>query len=727
MDIKLERLTGSVERVTFHNPENGFCVLRIKVKGHRDLVTVIGNAASINAGEYVECLGNWVNDKRHGLQFKSQHLKTIPPTTLEGIEKYLASGMVKGIGPHFAKKLVRAFADQVFDIIEHQPERLLELAGIGKKRKDFVVAAWAEQKAIREIMVFLQSHGIGTARAVRIYKTYGDNAIDTVNQNPYRLSLDIYGIGFKTADKLAQQLGIAKDALIRAQAGVRHVLHTLCEKGHCAVTKDNLVNASCDLLAIPREIIEQGIFTEIEAENIIPDMIDNQACLFLGSLYAAEQGVTKHIARLNYGVTPWGELRVNKAIPWAERRAQIVLSESQKHAIATVLQTKLAIITGGPGVGKTTIINCILKIIKAKGVNVALCAPTGRAAKRLTEATGMQAKTIHRLLEYSPQLHNFKHNMENPLAIDYLIVDEASMVDIVLMNNLLKSVPDHAGILLVGDIDQLPSVGPGTVLEDLIKSNAITTVRLTEVFRQAAKSMIITNAHRINKGEFPLPNSKQSDSDFFVMHQETSELIAEKLLELISNRLPRHFNCNPRTDIQVLTPMHRGNLGTRALNLSLQAILNSHSEPKVTKFGVTYAPGDKVIQKINNYDKDIYNGDIGIIKSIDTFEQNLQIVYDTKTIAYDFNELDEIDLAYAISIHKSQGSEFPFVIIPIAMAHYTMLARNLIYTGITRGKQLVMLVGQKKAISIAIKNNPSQKRLTKLAARISLSHEHTLV
>lgn len=714
---KLEFLAGSVERVTFHSEQSGFCVLRAKVKGHRELVTVTGSAASIAAGEFIECQGNWINDKKHGLQFKTTHLKIVPPSTLEGIEKYLGSGMIKGIGPHFAKKLIRAFGDAVFDVIENSPARLTELEGIGEKRQRQVVVAWAEQKAIRNIMVFLQSHGVGTARAVRIYKTYGDDAIAKVTENPYRLALDIWGIGFKTADNLAEQLGIAKDALIRAQAGVRHVLQELCDKGHCAALHTELVSASIALLDIPTMIIEDAITHEVNAKNLFCDTIADQNCIYPAALYQAEKNSAEHIQRINHGEPPWGNIDSEKAIPWVEEKTGLKLSASQQSAIHTVLKNKISIITGGPGVGKTTLVNSLLKIIRAKRMAIALCAPTGRAAKRMTETTGLTAKTIHRLLDFSPEIYAFKHNQENPLPIDVLVIDESSMLDILLLYNLLKAIPSHAAVIFVGDIDQLPSVGSGAVLADLIKSVQIATVRLTEIFRQAESSKIIANAHRINQGKMPLPNVADN-CDFYTIFTETSEDIHDKLLELVCQRLPRHYNIDPITDIQVLTPMNRGGLGSHGLNVALQQQLNGTAEQKITRYGTTYAEGDKVIQIINNYDKDVFNGDIGFISAINLVDNTLKIQFDNRCVDYDVHELDEINLAYAISIHKSQGSEFPIVIIPIAMEHFVLLARNLLYTGVTRGKKLVVLVGQKKAIGMAIRNNKESQRLTKLADRL---------
>ena len=717
VDPHTECLQGAVDRVTFHSEESGFCVLRTKVKGQRDPITVIGNAASISAGEYIECQGVWINDKKHGLQFKAQQLKAIPPTTLAGIEKYLGSGMVKGVGPHFAKKLIRAFGTHVFDVIEKEPERLNAVEGIGKKRKECIVSGWNDQKAVREIMVFLQSHDVGTSRAVRIYKTYGKHAIEKVSANPYRLALDIRGIGFKTADQIAQRLGVEKNATIRAEAGVRHVLQVLCDAGHCAAQHQALIKASHELLDIPNTIIEAAIEHEIEEKNLVADTIDDQRCLYPMALYQAETRAASCLLQLNTGTPPWGIIDVITAIPEVEQHTQLKLSDSQQRGIETVLQHKLSIITGGPGVGKTTVINSLLTIIEPQQLSIALSAPTGRAAKRLTETTGMTAKTIHRLLDIDPQTRGFKHDQHNPLPIDVLIVDESSMIDIVLLNHLLKAIPKHAAIVFVGDIDQLPSVGSGAVLADLIQSQAIAVVRLTEIFRQAAESHIIINSHRINQGKMPLPNNAK-DSDFFTLYADTPDAIHDTLIQVVCQRLPKHYHCNPISDIQVLSPMNRGGLGSRGLNIELQRQLNGNSEPKIKRYGMTFSPGDKVIQTVNNYDKEVFNGDIGLINHIDAEEGTVTIQFDRRHIEYETHELDEVSLAYAISIHKSQGSEFPIIVIPLATQHYVLLARNLLYTGITRGKKLVVLIGQKRAIGMAVNNNKEAHRLTKLAHRL---------
>jgi exodeoxyribonuclease V alpha subunit len=716
-DTTIEHLAGSVERVTFHSEETGFCVLRVKVRGHRDLVTVVGTAPSISPGEYIEGAGCWVTDRTHGLQFKTTQLRVVPPTTLEGIEKYLGSGMVKGIGPHFARKLVQAFGAEVFDVIAQTPQRLQELDGIGPKRTARVVAAWAEQQTVREIMVFLHSHGVGTAQAVRIYKTYGTEAIARVQENPYRLALDIHGIGFKTADALAQRLGIPRDAVIRAQAGVRHVLQTFADEGHCAVVYAELTDAATTLLEIPETTITQAITLEVQEERLIAESIDGQPCLLLAPLYRAEVGVAAQLLHLLDGTPPWGAIDPAKAIPWVEQQTGRTLAASQRAAVAQVLTGKVTVITGGPGVGKTTIVTSILQALRAKRMRVLLCAPTGRAAKRLSEATGLEAKTIHSLLEFDPKGMGFLHNTTNPLAADLVVIDEVSMVDVVLMAQLLRAIPAQAAVLMVGDVDQLPSVGPGAVLADIIASGRISTVTLTEIFRQAASSQIIVNAHRINRGQMPV-TPETSATDFYVITADTPEDIQTKLLWVVTERIPQRFGLHPIRDVQVLTPMNRGSLGARALNVALQEALNADATPTITRFGWSYAPGDKVLQTINDYDKDVFNGDIGQVMRVDLEEGEVMISFDGREVTYDVAELDEVALAYATTVHKSQGSEYPAVVIPLATQHYPMLARNLLYTGVTRGKQLVVLIGQPKACALAVRNVRAMRRLTNLAARL---------
>lgn len=713
-----EHISGAVERVTFHSQDTGFCVLRIKARGQYDLITVVGQAASVTAGEYVEAAGHWITDRTHGLQFKASLLQVIPPSTLDGIERYLGSGMVKGIGPHFARTLVHAYGERVFEVIEDNPEQLLELRGIGRKRQQRVTEAWAEQKVIRAIMVFLQSHGVGTARAVRIYKTYGEEAVERVRENPYRLALDIHGIGFKTADALAQRLGIPPDSLIRAQAGVRHVLQEIAGGGHCAAWRDELAEQATALLEIPPTVIEQAIASELDAEHLIAETIDDRPALLLAPLQRAEQGIALGVQRLLSGTPPWGQIDPERALPWVERQIGLQLAASQRAGVAQVINGKLSVITGGPGVGKTTVVDAILRILLAKAVRVLLCAPTGRAAKRLTETTGREAKTIHRLLEFDPQAMAFKRDQYSPLDTDLIICDEVSMVDTVLMNQLLRALPTAAAVILVGDVDQLPSVGPGSVLADLIASERVPTVRLTEVFRQAAASRIIVNAHRINAGRIPeAPGDGKPDSDFFLIRCDSPEQIHERLLKVVTERIPQRFNLDAVRDIQVLTPMNRGGLGARALNIELQQQLNPTAEPRIERFGWTYAPGDKVIQLVNDYDKEVFNGDIGRILSIDLDEGLVTIDIDGRHVVYETGELDQIALAYATSVHKAQGSEYPAVVIPLGTQHYTLLQRNLLYTAVTRGRRLVVLIAQPKALAIAVRQIGS-RRLTRLRQRL---------
>ena len=568
-----EVLAGLVERVTFHNPENGFCVLRVKARGQRDLVTVLGHAALIAAGEFIQASGSWVNDRVHGVQFRASFLKATAPTTSEGIEKYLGSGMIRGIGPVYAKKLVRAFGQSVFDIIEEEPSRLREVTGIGPKRADRIIAGWAEQKVIREIMLFLHSNGVSTSRAVRIYKTYGADAVRLISENPYCLTRDIRGIGFRTADQIASKLGIDKTALIRVRAGISFALAAAMNDGHCGLPTDELVPLAQKLLEVPADLVETALRLELQDGTVIADRVGDRRCVFLAALYRAERDIAEKLKRLADGTPPWPSIDADKAIPWVETRARLSLANSQKQALRTALSSKVIVITGGPGVGKTTLVNAILKILIAKNVSVSLCAPTGRAAKRLNDSTGIEAKTIHRLLETDPRTGGFRRDTEAPLDCDLLVVDETSMVDVPLMRAVLNALPDRSALVLVGDVDQLPSVGPGQVLADVIASGAVPVVRLVEVFRQAAASRIITNAHRINHGTMPdlVP---AAGGDFYFVDAADPEDGVRKLLAVVRERIPQRFDLDPVRDVQVLCPMNRGGLGARSLNIELQKVLN---------------------------------------------------------------------------------------------------------------------------------------------------------
>lgn len=716
-----EVLAGIVERVTFHNEENGFCVLRVKARGHRDLVTVIGHAATISAGEWATVTGEWVNDRNHGQQFKARFLKTSAPTTAEGIEKYLSSGMIRGIGPAYAKRLVKAFGENVFDIIEAEPDRLKEVDGIGPIRAKRIVSAWAEQKVVREIMVFLHSHGVGTARAVRIFKTYGADAVQVMSENPYRLARDIRGIGFKTADAIAMKLGIEKTAMIRVRAGISYALTEAMDEGHCGLPVEKLLPLAGDLLDVPVELVQTAVGLELDEGVVVRDQVVGTDCIFLAGLHRAEQNIAERLKTLLNGTLPWPWIDPAKALPWIEQKTGLALAERQSEAIRLALLTKVLVITGGPGVGKTTIVNSILRILAAKGVKMLLCAPTGRAAKRMTEASGFEAKTIHRLLEVDPKGGGFKKNAENPIDCELLVVDEASMVDVMLMQALLKALPDDAALLVVGDIDQLPSVGPGQVLADIIQSGAVPVIRLTEVFRQAAESRIIMAAHNINKGILPDLKRPEADSDFYFVNASEPEQAVATIVNLVKNRIPQRFSFDRIRDIQVLCPMNRGAVGARSLNVELQAALNPAGDKKVERFGWTFAPQDKVMQIENDYDKEVYNGDVGYVEDVDVDTGELIANFDGRPVSYEFGELDTLVPAYAATIHKSQGSEYPAVIIPVMTQHYAMLQRNLIYTGVTRGKKLVILVGQPKAIAIAVKNVSGRQRWTKLKEWLSIS------
>ena len=720
----VERLSGAVERVAFHNDESGFCVLRVQPRGRRETVTVVGTLPEVREGEWLEAEGAWHVDPRHGEQFRAQTLRTAAPDTVLGLERYLSSGLIEGIGPKLAERLVQRFKTDILEIIEKQPRKLLSVEGIGPGRLARIRQAWAEQKNVRQIMVFLHTHGVSTDRAFRIYKTYGPAAIDMVRSDPYRLARDIRGVGFKTADQIAASLGIARRSVLRARAGVEHVLQELTNDGHCAYLRAGLVDRCERLLSIPAAVIDTAIDQAVEAERLIRSPAGGRRgeLVYLAPLHRAEAGLAADLLRLARGAHPCPRIDVGKAIEWVQKRTRLTLAPEQRKAVELATRAKVLVITGGPGVGKTTLVNAILKILQAKGLKVSLCAPTGRAAKRLSETTGMPAKTIHRLLAYEPVTGQFKHHAGNPLDGDAFVVDETSMLDVVLAHQVIRAIPSHAALLLVGDVDQLPSVGPGCVLRDVIDSGAVAVCRLTEVFRQAAQSHIITNAHRVNCGKMPiLPKARrgaETASDFYFVRADEPEKGQELILRLVTERIPQRFGFDAVNDIQVITPMRRGVLGARNLNLVLQRELNS-SGPAIERFGWTYRAGDKVMQTINNYDKDVFNGDIGRIAALDEQQREIRVRFDGRLVRYDPRELDELALSYAITIHKSQGSEYPAVVVPIHSQHYILLQRNLLYTAITRSRRLLVLVGTERAIGLAVRRATARERVTQLKDRLA--------
>ncbi len=720
-------LSGAVERVTFHNEENGYCVLRVAVPGEHELVTVIGHASSVNAGEEIAASGRWVDSHDYGRQFRAERIATSEPNSVAGIERYLASNLIDGIGPVYAKKLVAKFGGEIFDIIDNCSRRLEEVEGIGTKRRKEIKASWEKQKAIRGIMVFLHEHGISTARAVRIFKTYGEESLAVLEANPYRLARDIRGIGFKTADDIAGKLGMPRDALPRLEAGLQYVLLTATDQGNSALPETELLDSADALLSAGPEKLAAALEGLLARGELIRDPIATPPLLYLPHLHFAEKSIAARLRAFAGKPADYPAIDIAAALDWCEKKTGKTLAEGQRAAVAQALGNRALVITGGPGVGKTTILNSILLILRAKHITPILAAPTGRAAKRLSESTGLEAKTLHRLLECQPgnsaAKGGFARHDTHPLEGDLFVVDETSMVDVPLMHAFLRALPEKAHLLLVGDVDQLPSVGPGRILADVIDSGVLPVARLTEIFRQAGNSRIITSAHAVNSGQVPDLTTPDDPAagDFFFIERDAPEAIATTVAKLIRDRLPDRFGLDPLRDIQLLTPMHRGNLGTRAMNDLLQFTLNPPSESKfeVERFGVTYRTGDKVIQTRNNYDKDAYNGDIGHIIAITTDPGRIEVRFDDGRLAeYEPGELDELALAYAITIHKAQGSEFPAVVIPLATQQYLLLQRNLLYTGLTRGKRQVILVGQKKALTMAVRNHDIEARHGALGLRL---------
>jgi exodeoxyribonuclease V alpha subunit len=696
----------------------------MKIGGRQDLVTAVGNLLSVSAGEVLKLKGEWHNHPKFGEQFKIISYESVVPATVKGIEKYLGSGLIKGIGPVMANRLVTKFGMETLNVIETETRRLCEVEGIGDKRIGMIKKAWDDQKEIRDVMVFLQGHGVSPAYAAKIYKKYAKASVAVVQQNPYKLATDIFGIGFITADKIAGNLGISKESLIRAEAGILYVLHQLSDEGHVYYPYELLIDECKKILGVERDTIVKA-FGKISFEKKIviedlnkEDIKENNKAVYLAKFHVCEVGVAARLQELMRFPKKLKAFDREKALEWVQGELKIQLAKNQKQAVKEAIEKKVMVVTGGPGTGKTTIINSIIKICGRLGQRVLLSAPTGRAAKRMAEATGHESKTIHRLLEFSPKEGGFKRDENNPLDADLIVIDETSMVDTVLMYQFLKAVPKDATLILVGDVDQLPSVGAGIVLKDIIDSGSIPTVMLNEIFRQAKESLIIVNAHRVNNGQMPIiEGSGDSLQDFYFFIIEEPEKVAEKIIELCKEKIPQKFGYRSIDDIQVLTPMHRGLVGASNLNTELQKHLNSSTD-ELVRGGRVLKGGDKVMQIRNNYDKEVFNGDIGRISKIDREEQEIIVNYDGRMVSYEYSELDEIVLAYAVSVHKSQGSEYPVVVMPVLTQHYMLLQRNLLYTGITRGKKLVVLVGTNKAVAIAIKNNKPQKRYTLLKERL---------
>jgi len=717
-------LEGVLERVVFANEENAWSVVRLKVQGRADPVTAVGNLLGVQPGESLRLTGSWIQDPKYGRQLRIASYVTVAPATLAGIEKYLGSGLIQGIGKALASRLVQCFGQATLEVIEGQPERLREVEGIGPQRAAAILRAWAEQRDIKEVMVFLQSHGVSTHYAIKIYKVYGPAAVSLVRDNPYRLATDIHGIGFKTADKIAAALGTSPDAPQRIEAGTLYLLGQAADRGHVHLPRRELLEEARELLGAEPWRAEQALAALAAQDRVVVEPLaaapadPAEAAVSLKALYTAEEGVAARLHALLVQPSLPFEIDVDRALEWFEKSEKVALAPQQRQAIRAGLTRKVLVVTGGPGTGKTTLVRGIVRILEKKGQKVLLAAPTGRAAKRLAEATGGEATTLHRLLEFDPRSRAFTRNREHPLSCDLLIVDEASMLDTVLAYHLLRALPDNGRIILVGDVDQLPSVGPGRVLADVIRSGTVEVVRLTEIFRQAERSLIVVNAHRVNQGNMPVLESVDSDGDFFFIERRTPEEIVETIAQLVAKRIPARFGFDPVEQIQVLTPRNRGPLGTESLNAKLRDLLNP-AGPTINRGGQSLRVGDKVMQIRNNYDLEVFNGDIGRIAAIDEEEQLLRLALDGREVTYEFASLDELVPAYACTIHKSQGSEYPCVVIPLHSTHYLMLQRNLLYTAITRAKRLVVLVGEERALRTAVANRRVRARHTRLAERLS--------
>ncbi|MFH1629085.1 MAG: ATP-dependent RecD-like DNA helicase [Pseudomonadota bacterium] len=719
-------LEGQIERITYTNDENGFTIARLKVYGRSDLVTVVGSLMAPTPGEILKLKGEWTNHPKYGEQFKISQYKTVVPASIHGIEKYLGSGLIKGIGPIIARRIVKKYGEQTLDIIENEIDKLEQVEGIGSKRIEMIRKAWEDQKEIRDVMLFLQGHGVSSGYATKIFKQYGNRSIQVVKENPYRLATDIFGIGFVTADHIAEKLGFDRNSQVRAEAGILYVLNQLADEGHVYFPHASLLKKCQEVLGVGKELIVGALAAIANEKKVViedingdsDELTENNKAVYLVRFHVSETGIAERIMTLLRAPKSIRDIDSDKAVSWVQERLSIKLAENQILAVKSAAENKALVITGGPGTGKTTIINAILTIFSRLSVRILLAAPTGRAAKRMGEATGHDAKTIHRMLEYSIQKGGFQKNGEHPLDCALLVVDEASMIDTILMYHLLKAIPPEATLILVGDVNQLPSVGAGNILKDIISSGLLPVVELNKIFRQAEESLIIVNAHKINNGILPsFTSSKDKLEDFYFIEREDPEEVLTEILDLTKERIPARFGFDPIHDIQVLTPMHRGIVGAENLNIELQKALNPIGDG-IMRGNRKLSLNDKVMQIKNNYDKEVFNGDMGRIRTIDAENQEAIISFDGRDVPYDFTELDEIVLAYAVSVHKSQGSEYPAIIVPVLTQHYMLLQRNLIYTAVTRGKRLVILIGTKKALAIGVKNDKTRKRYTFLEQRL---------
>src|SRR5665648_352894 len=708
----METITGTIERIVYRNEENGYVIAKITVDKNEDkLTTIVGKMASINIGETCELKGEWVNNPKYGWQFSFSDYQLILPTSLLGLKRYLSSGLIKGVGPATADRIVKQFGDKTLEVLENDLQRLTEVEGIAEKRVEMISKSWEEHKEIKRVMIFLQSYQITTGYAVKIYKTYGNKAIEKLKENPYRLVDDVFGIGFKIADRIAQNLGVEANSPARVKAGIKYILNELANQGNCYGVVTEIIKYGSELLEVEESLVEKAL--NILRNN--QEVIVEEDRVWLPLYYFAELGVSKKLIELLKFPQQLINIDVQKKIKYLEKKYHLSFAEEQKDAINKVLLNQVLVLTGGPGTGKTTTLG-LIELFEELKLKIALAAPTGRAAKKISETTGRKAKTIHRLLEYSPKSGTFIKNSGNPIKTDVIILDEVSMIDILLMSSLLKAVSPGTILILIGDVDQLPSVCPGNVLKDIIDSETIPVVRLTRIFRQDQRSLIIVNAHRINEGKYPVLKGER-ERDFYFIEKEDPQAAAQEIINLCTDRLPSKYRIDPVSDIQVLSPMYKGEAGADNLNYSLREALNPKG--KQIKYGNhSFRVNDKAMQIKNNYDKEVFNGDIGRIKNIDAEEHTLEVDFYGKKVRYDFSELNELVLAYAITVHKSQGSEYRIVIIPVMTQHYLLLQRNLLYTGITRAKEMVILVGTKKALWIAIKNNKTFHRNTSLNERL---------